>query len=119
MMQITNFPKISNHPRLCSIAVAIGAFLALAWSSAAAASSAYVRVNQVGYESANPPFQAYLMSTASESGATFDVINSEGQIRYSSAIGALLGTWSLAQTFERSGPFLILQECFPGLGLQL
>jgi endoglucanase len=53
-----------------------------------------VRVNQVGYESGNTPFQAYLMSTASESGATFNVINSEGQTVYSSAIGSLLGTWS-------------------------
>jgi len=33
------------------------------------------------------------MSTASESGATFSVVNSEGVTVYSSAIGALLGTW--------------------------
>lgn len=59
-----------------------------------AANSAYVRVSQVGYEAANPPFQAYLMSTASESGATFSVINSEGATVYSGAIGTLLGTWS-------------------------
>jgi len=58
------------------------------------AASAYVRVNQVGYEAANHPFQAYLMSAISESGATFRVINSEGVTVYSSAIGALLGTWS-------------------------
>jgi endoglucanase len=63
-------------------------------SSAVAAVSAYVRVSQVGYEAANPPFQAYLMSTATESGATFRVINSKGVTVYSSAIGALLGTWS-------------------------
>jgi endoglucanase len=62
--------------------------------AAGAASSAYVRVSQVGYETANAPFQAYLMSTASESGATFTVINSEGVTEYSGAIGALLGTWS-------------------------
>jgi endoglucanase len=51
-------------------------------------------VSQVGYEAANAPFQAYLMSTASESGATFSVINSEGVTVYSSAVGALRGTWS-------------------------
>jgi hypothetical protein len=65
------------------------AFLALLVSAAAAA-SAYVRVNQAGYETANAPFQAYLMSTTSESGATFSVINSKGATVYSSAIGALL-----------------------------
>jgi endoglucanase len=71
------------------------AFLALLASApAAGAASAYVRVSQVGYEAANPPFQAYLMSTAAESGATFSVINSEGATVYSSAIGGLLGTWS-------------------------
>jgi endoglucanase len=71
------------------------AFLALlALTPAASAASAYVRVSQVGYEAANPPFRAYLMSTAAESGATFSVINSEGAAVYSSAIGGLLGTWS-------------------------
>jgi len=80
-----------RHQR--SSAVAIITFLLLACLSAAA-SSAYVRVNQVGYEAGNAPFQAYLMSTASQAGATFNVVNSGGQIVYSGAIGALLGTWS-------------------------
>ncbi len=87
-----NFPKMCN--RLRPAAIAITAFLLLACASANAAASAYVRVSQVGYEAANPPFQAYLMSTAAETGATFSVINSEGTTVYSSAIGALLGTWS-------------------------
>jgi len=64
----------------------------------AASSSAYIRVSQVGYETANAPFQAYLMSTASESGATFSVINSEGTaVVPSTAIGALINTWSNKQ----------------------
>jgi endoglucanase len=83
-----------NFPKIPIPAIAIAAFLLLASASAAAASSAYVRVNQAGYEAGNPPFEAYLMSTAPESGATFNVINSEGKIVYSSAIGALIGTWS-------------------------
>jgi endoglucanase len=87
-----SFRKISYRMRRS--AVAILAFLLIACASAVAASSAYVRVNQIGYEAGNPPFQAYLMSTASESGATFRVVNSEGQTVYSSPIGALLGTWS-------------------------
>jgi len=95
-MLTENFPKISNLPR--PYLINITAFVLLACTSAAAASSAvssaYVRVSQVGYEVANAPFQAYLMSTASESGATFSVINSEGVTVYSGAVGALLGTWS-------------------------
>ena len=59
-------------------------------SPAAGGASTYVRVNQVGYEAAGAPFQAYLMSTASESGATFSVINSKGATVYSAAIG----TWA-------------------------
>lgn len=62
--------------------------------SAPAADSAYVRVNQIGYEQDNPPFRAYLMATAPETGATFSVINSEGVTSYNGPIGALLGTWS-------------------------
>ncbi len=74
---------------------ACSVFVLVVGSSASyAANSAYVRVSQVGYESANAPFQAYLMSTTSESGATFKVIDSEGSTVYSGAIGALVGTWS-------------------------
>jgi endoglucanase len=92
MMRTGTFPEISSCLRLPAIAVTAAVLLACA--SAAAASSAYVRVDQVGYEAGNTPFHAYLMSTASESGASFSVVNSEGQTVYSSAIGALLGTWS-------------------------
>jgi endoglucanase len=91
MMLTRSIPAVPSRRRLSPIAII--AFLLFAGASATAASSAYVRVNQIGYETANPPFQAYLMSTASESGATFSVVNSEGVTVYSSAIGALLGTW--------------------------
>ncbi len=63
-------------------------------SLAAGRESAYVRVNQVGYEAGNAPFRAYLMSTAAETGARFRVINSQGATVYSADIGALLGIWS-------------------------
>jgi endoglucanase len=86
------FRKTSN--RLRHSAIATTAILLLTSALAVAAPSAYVRVSQVGYEAANPPFQAYLMSTASESGATFSVINSDGVTVYSGTIGALLGNWS-------------------------
>jgi hypothetical protein len=44
------------------------------------AESAYVRVNQVGYEAGALPARAYLMSTASEAGALFQVVNDHGQV---------------------------------------
>jgi endoglucanase len=66
------------------------------------AQSAYVRVSQVGYETGETPFRAYLMSTASESGATFKVLNSKGATAYSGSVGTLLGTWSHSkkETFD-------------------
>lgn len=59
----------------------------------ALAQSAFVRINQIGYVSAQSK-RAYLMSSGSESGATFTVKNSGGSIVFSGAIGANLGSWS-------------------------
>ena len=58
-----------------------------------AADSAFVRVNQAGYEKGGSA-RAYLMSTAAEPGATFAVVNSKNVTKFSGSIGALLGTWS-------------------------
>ena len=58
-----------------------------------AADSAFVRVNQAGYEKGSSA-RAYLMSTAPEPGATFAVVNSKSVTKFSGSIGALLGTWS-------------------------
>ncbi len=65
------FTRFSRYLSVLSFALLLAAPV-----PALGAASAYVRVNQVGYETANAPFQAYLMATASESGATFSVINS-------------------------------------------
>ena len=54
--------------------------------------SAYIRVNQVGYISSASK-RAYLMATASESGATFAVKNSSGTTVYSASVGASVGKW--------------------------
>jgi endoglucanase len=63
-----------------------------------AAESAYVRVNQIGYEAGEAPFRAYLMSTAPEAGATFHVISAKGSTVHSAPIGQLTGTWSHSNT---------------------
>jgi endoglucanase len=78
--------------RAIRISLILGMMLASA--SLARAQSAYVRVNQIGYEAGNAPFRAYLMSTAPENGATFEVVNAGGKTAYSGHVGALLGIWS-------------------------
>ena len=82
-----------------SIVFIAGILLALlACPRPAWAQSAYVRVNQVGYETGQTPFRAYLMSTAAVSGATFKVVNSKGVTAVFGQGGALLGTWSHSKT---------------------
>ena len=83
---------LSIRPRLV-----LHALWLLTWfptSFAVAAELAYVRVNQIGYEAGNGPFRAYLISTASETGASFQVVNSKGAALYTGRIGRWLGTWS-------------------------
>jgi endoglucanase len=61
-----------------------------------ASGNAYVRVNQVGYITAETK-QAILMASGTESGAMFSVINSSnGKTVYSAPIGAGQGNWSKA-----------------------
>jgi endoglucanase len=61
-------------------------------SATSTGAQAFVRVNQVGYVAAASK-RAYLMSSASESGATFDV-KGGGVTLFSDSIGADLGSWS-------------------------
>jgi endoglucanase len=64
------------------------------FASAAQAQKAFVRVNQVGYVSGASK-RAYLMASASESGAVFSVINSQGATVFGpAAIGGKLVSWS-------------------------
>lgn len=85
-------PSSSIRFRLVPIA---GIFLALfAHSLPLRADSAFIRVSQVGYETGEMPFRAYLMSTTVETGASFKVVSSSGVTVYSGSVGALLGTWS-------------------------
>ncbi len=66
----------------------------------ATAQAAYVRVNQVGYEAGATPFRAYLMSRRAADGATFNVVNSKGETRYSGHVGSLVGVWAHSKTLS-------------------
>ena len=66
----------------------------LAVPSFAAEPAAYVRVSQIGYESGAGALRAYLMSTASETGGTFQVLNSNDQTVFMGPVGTLQGTWT-------------------------
>jgi endoglucanase len=92
--------SVPRHPviRFRLLLVAGCVLALLAFTRQAQAQSSYVRVSQVGYEEGKKPFRAYLMSTGSENGASFKVIDSMGATKYSGAVGALLGTWSNSKT---------------------
>ncbi len=62
-------------------------------ATTAQAQTAFIRVNQVGYV-ATANKRAYLMASASETGASFNVKNSSGTTVYSAPIGLNLGSWS-------------------------
>ncbi len=64
--------RFKRRSGFCNIFVpAVIVMATLVWASAVFAQAAYVRVNQIGYETGAAAFRAYLMSTASESGAIF------------------------------------------------
>jgi endoglucanase len=89
-------PRSSRHHplRLATVGALIATFAVIApgTTAHAAAGSAYIRVNQLGYSS--PSKRAYLMASTAETGATFLVKNSGGSTVYSAAVGASLGSWS-------------------------
>jgi len=86
-----------SHPPMRSWLVPAATVL-FALAQVASAQSAYIRVNQVGYETGQAPFRAYLMSTTAAGGASFKVVNSKAVTVYSGHAGALLGTWSHSKT---------------------
>src|SRR5271156_1003784 len=89
--------QLFNHQSSVRLQGLKTGFFALVLSQcacAANAQSAYVRVNQVGYEAGEPAARAYLMSTAAETGATFKVVAAGGSTAYAGKVGPLLGTWS-------------------------
>lgn len=58
-----------------------------------AATQAFVRVNQVGYEASNGK-RAFLLSRTRVRGATFDVVADGGGVALSAPVGKDLGAWS-------------------------
>jgi endoglucanase len=63
-----------------------------------ATTTAFVRVNQVGYP-AGVPKRAYLMSTADATRTAFAVKNSSGAVVLSGQAGSSLGSWSQTYSF--------------------
>jgi endoglucanase len=79
--------------RTAVVAAVLAAFVVAPSAPAhAVASSAFVRVNQLGYASVTK--RAYLMASGPETGATFAVKNSGGTTVYTAPIGPNLGSWS-------------------------
>src|SRR5215470_17482391 len=83
--------------RVASLVLVAVASMSLAGTAPVRADtgSAYVRVDQVGYE-AHGSKRAYLMASGAETGAAFSVVDSHGNAVFSGAIGADLGSWSPA-----------------------
>jgi endoglucanase len=86
--------------RLTICTLLIGLAMGGMWASSlgagrarAATTTAFIRINQLGYASTAMK-RAYLMASASEAGATFSVRNAGGTTVASGAIGASLGSWS-------------------------
>jgi hypothetical protein len=82
--------------RVCKIvalaAIASSAAGPLAARAGAAGGSTFIRVNQVGYPTTAPK-RAYLMSHREETGTTFTVQSTNGEIALTGTVGPSLGSW--------------------------
>jgi endoglucanase len=84
--------------------IAVGVFFTiLGCAAGTSAQSAYVRVNQAGYETGKNPFHALLMSASVEDGASFNVLASNGSTVYSASVGALVGNWATCTATSGGG----------------
>jgi endoglucanase len=83
----------SLHFSIRSLVFSVVSFLVTIAGTQLAAQPSYVRVNQIGYETGQTPFRAYLMSPSPVSGASFTVINSKNASTYWGRVGELLGIW--------------------------
>jgi endoglucanase len=86
--------------RLLLVPLIVGAGIAIALTRSsepafAATSTAFVRINQVGYVDTSAK-RAYLIASVVEAGGTFSVKSSSNVTVYNAPIGADLGRWSSA-----------------------
>src|SRR5262245_48030252 len=80
---------------ICSMLLTFG----LTPTAHAAATSAYVRINQLGYP-ATLPKQAFVMSSADEAGGSFSVVDTATHASvFTGSIPASAGSWSSAYGF--------------------
>jgi endoglucanase len=91
------YPHPVRRHLLCAV-VAVAFLILCLLARPLEAQSAFVRVNQVGYDSLASK-RAYLMASGSEAGATFRVTNSAGSTILSAPIGANQGSWSKSYPF--------------------
>lgn len=103
--------------------VAVLCLLTFATLLARATESAFVRVNQLGYE-VGTASRAYLMTPSTESGSSFRVVDSRGGTVFSHHIGAAAGTWgkftvyALDFTVSAAGTYIITVDGkFPATSL--
>jgi endoglucanase len=90
-----------NAPSRASVAfvLALGTILlGVVVPSRAAAATAFVRVNQVGYPASSAK-RAYVMSSVAEAGGTFALKNTGGDTVFTGPIGQPVGSWSKAFPF--------------------
>jgi endoglucanase len=79
---------------VAALAVALGGG-ATVGGAAPAAGSAFVRADQVGY-AGGAAKRAYLMASAAEPGARFELVRRDGRVVYRARIGRSTGAWSAA-----------------------
>ena len=70
----------------------LATLVVLLFVPSAAAASAFVRVNQMGYE-VSTSSRAYLMSSGSEQGAAFRVLDASGTTLFSAPVDNVPGSW--------------------------
>jgi endoglucanase len=100
-----SFPQLlANHERfvdstrsglvvmLAALSVFLTVLMPACSRSSAHDTTAYIRLNQVGYES-GLPMRAYLMTETAQTGARFTIKKSDGEVVFSGAVGVPGGVW--------------------------
>jgi endoglucanase len=84
--------KTSQPARMLGVlSVALTLLISGCSRAAAPTGTAYIRLNQLGYESG--PVRAYLITETAQTGSTFTVKKSNGETALSGAVGNSAGTW--------------------------